>query len=185
MYPKRTEFVASCLAITCVYYILLDIRDIQSCQIGQGKDVAITTPAQSTFCTLSVIKQSRDYLVAWTQFGISLSWGSDQRRIIWFLFGFRLLGNVFSTVPGMYYLELRHQSLAQHIDLLFSRSCRHLHHHPMHPVEREFRLQHDQLLHYCPSSSATPLQHDSKLPRPLSPPYIACLHVPFKPMTVQ
>ena len=40
------------LEITCFYYILLDTRDLQSCQVGQGKDVAITTPAQSTICTL-------------------------------------------------------------------------------------------------------------------------------------
>ena len=53
MYPKRTEFTASYLEITCVYYILPDNRDLQSCQVGQGKDVAITTPAQSTLCTHS------------------------------------------------------------------------------------------------------------------------------------
>ena len=52
MYPKRTEFTVSYLEITCVYYILLDNRDLQSCQDGQGKDVAITTPAQSTLYTL-------------------------------------------------------------------------------------------------------------------------------------
>ena len=52
MYPKRTEFTASYLEITCVCYILLDNRDLQSCQVGQGKDVVITTPAQSTLCTL-------------------------------------------------------------------------------------------------------------------------------------
>ena len=52
MYPKRTEFTASYLEIICVYYILLDNRDLQSCQVGQGKDVAITTPAQSTLCAL-------------------------------------------------------------------------------------------------------------------------------------
>ena len=45
MYPKKTEFIASYLEITCVYYFLLDNRDLQSCQVGQGKDVAITTPA--------------------------------------------------------------------------------------------------------------------------------------------
>ena len=50
--PQRTEFVTLYLEITCVYYILLDNRDLQSCQVGQGKDVAITTPAQSTFCVL-------------------------------------------------------------------------------------------------------------------------------------
>ena len=33
-------------------YILLDNRDLQSCQVGQGKDVAITTPAQWTLCVL-------------------------------------------------------------------------------------------------------------------------------------
>ena len=50
--PKKTEFVASYVEITCVFYILLDNRDLQSCQIGQGKDVAFTNPAQSTLCTL-------------------------------------------------------------------------------------------------------------------------------------
>ena len=50
--PKKMEFIVSYLEITCVYYILLDNRDLQSCQVGQGKDVAITTPAQSTLCTL-------------------------------------------------------------------------------------------------------------------------------------
>ena len=52
MYPKRTEFITLYLEITCTYYILLDNRDWQSCQVGQGKDVAITTPAQSTLCVL-------------------------------------------------------------------------------------------------------------------------------------
>ena len=52
MYPKRTEFITLYLEITCVYYILLDNRDLQSCEVGQGKDVAITTPAQSTLCVL-------------------------------------------------------------------------------------------------------------------------------------
>ena len=46
------EFLTLYLEITCVYYILLDNRDLQSCQVGQGKDVAITTPAQSTLCVL-------------------------------------------------------------------------------------------------------------------------------------
>ena len=49
---KKMEFIASYLEITCVYCILLDYLDLQSCQVGQGKDVAITTPAQSTLCTL-------------------------------------------------------------------------------------------------------------------------------------
>ena len=48
---KKMEFIASYLENTCVYYILLDNRDLQSCQVGQGKDVAITTPVQSTLCT--------------------------------------------------------------------------------------------------------------------------------------
>ena len=52
MYPKRTEFIASYLEITCVYYTLLDNRDLQSCQDGQGRDVAITSPAQSSLCAL-------------------------------------------------------------------------------------------------------------------------------------
>ena len=40
---KRTEFIALFLEITCVHYILLDNRDLQSYQVGLGKDVAITT----------------------------------------------------------------------------------------------------------------------------------------------
>ena len=52
MYPKRTEFITLYLEITCAYYIVLDNRDLQSCQVGQGKDVAITTHAQSTLCVL-------------------------------------------------------------------------------------------------------------------------------------
>ena len=51
--PKRTEFIVLYVEITCVHYILLDNRDLQSCQVGQGKDVTITTPAHSTLCTLS------------------------------------------------------------------------------------------------------------------------------------
>ena len=50
--PKRTEFITLYLEITCAYYIPLDNRDLQSCQVGQGKDVAITNPAQSTLCVL-------------------------------------------------------------------------------------------------------------------------------------
>ena len=46
------ELIASYLEITRGYYIVLDNRDLQSCQVGQGKDVAIATPAQSTLCTL-------------------------------------------------------------------------------------------------------------------------------------
>ena len=52
MYRKRTEFIASYLEITCVHQILLDNRVLQICQVEQGKDVAITAPAQefSDFC---------------------------------------------------------------------------------------------------------------------------------------
>ena len=52
MYPTRKEFITLYLEITCAYYILLDNCDLQSCQVGQGKGVAITTPAQSTLCIL-------------------------------------------------------------------------------------------------------------------------------------
>ena len=52
MYLKRTEFIATYLENTCVYYILLDNCYIQSCQNEQGKDVAIATRVQSTLCTL-------------------------------------------------------------------------------------------------------------------------------------
>ena len=80
VYPKRTEFIASYQKTTCVYYILLDNRDLQSYQVGQSYAVAITTLAQSTFCILT--KQSQDQLVAWTQCGIPLQGDSDQRRIL-------------------------------------------------------------------------------------------------------
>ena len=52
VHPQRTDFIASYLEITCVHYILLDNRDLPSFQVGQGKDMAITTPAQSTLCIL-------------------------------------------------------------------------------------------------------------------------------------
>ena len=68
MYPKRTEFTASYSEITCVYYILLDNRDLQSCQVGQGKDMAITTPAQSTLCTLG------HQAVPWLASGLDSMW---------------------------------------------------------------------------------------------------------------
>ena len=81
MYPKRTKFIASYLEITCVYYILLDNCDLQSCQVGQGKDVAITTPAQSTLCVLGhqavpELASSLD-----SMWHTSTRWGSDQRKI--------------------------------------------------------------------------------------------------------
>ena len=47
------HITASYLEITCVCYILLDNLDLQSCQVGQRKDVAINTPVQATLCTLS------------------------------------------------------------------------------------------------------------------------------------
>ena len=52
--PQKEGVYSSYLQITCVCYILLDNRDLQSCQAGQGEDATL---AQST---LSVIKQSRD-----------------------------------------------------------------------------------------------------------------------------
>ena len=55
MYPKRTEFIASYLEITWVYYIILDNRDLQSCKFGQCKDVTITTLPNQPYA-LSVIK---------------------------------------------------------------------------------------------------------------------------------
>ena len=67
MYP-RMEFIASYLEITCVYYILLDNHDLQSCQVGQGKDVAITTPAQLTLCSLG------HQAVPWLAGGLDSMW---------------------------------------------------------------------------------------------------------------
>ena len=91
MYPKRAEFIASYLEITCVYYILLDNRALKNCQDGQGKDVAITTPAQSTLRSRS--PSSLDISEwPWLNVAYLYSGGSGQRRILWF--GFRLLGNV-------------------------------------------------------------------------------------------
>ena len=52
MYPKRTECIASYLEITCVQHILLDNRDLQSCQVERAKDVAINNHTQATLCTL-------------------------------------------------------------------------------------------------------------------------------------
>ena len=51
--PKRMEFITLYLEITCVYYIQLDNRDLLSCQVDQGKDVAIIAISKSTLCTLS------------------------------------------------------------------------------------------------------------------------------------
>ena len=79
--PKK-EFIASYLEITCVYYILLYYHDLQSGQVGQGKDVAITTPTQSTLCTLG--HQAVPRLAS----GLNSMWHtfttvSVKRRIIW------------------------------------------------------------------------------------------------------
>ena len=52
IYPKRMEFITLYSEITCVYYIQLDIRDLQSCQVDQGKNVAIIAISKSTLCTL-------------------------------------------------------------------------------------------------------------------------------------
>ena len=38
IYPKRMEFITLYLEITCVYYIELDNRDLQSCQVKGGSD---------------------------------------------------------------------------------------------------------------------------------------------------
>ena len=46
------EFITLYLEITCVYYIQLDNCDLQSCQVDQGKDVAIIAISKSTLCTL-------------------------------------------------------------------------------------------------------------------------------------
>ena len=50
--PKKDRVYYLLFRNTCAYYILLDNHDLQTCQVGQGKDVAITTPAQSTLCVL-------------------------------------------------------------------------------------------------------------------------------------
>ena len=42
--PQRMACIAPYLEITCVYYILLDYRGLQSCQVGQEEDVDITPP---------------------------------------------------------------------------------------------------------------------------------------------
>ena len=80
---NRTEFIASYLEITCVHYILLNNRDLQSYQVEQGNDVAITSPAQSTLCILghqSVPRLATCLDSTWhTPLG-----ESDQKRIIWF-----------------------------------------------------------------------------------------------------
>ena len=72
--PKRTEFIASYLEIT--YYILLDNRDLQSCQFGQGKDVAIATAAQSTLCVLG--HQAVPRLAC----GLYSMWHTTNRRVL-------------------------------------------------------------------------------------------------------
>ena len=56
---KRTEFIASYLEITCVYYILLDNRDLQSCQLDKVK-MWPSLPLPNQPSAVSVIKQSRD-----------------------------------------------------------------------------------------------------------------------------
>ena len=67
--PK--QFTAPYSKITCDYYIPLDNRGLQNCQVGQGKDVAITTPAQLTLCVLG------------HQAVPSLASGLDSTRVFW------------------------------------------------------------------------------------------------------
>ena len=45
---KYSIFTGVDIVIFYAWYI--DNRDLQSCQVGQGKDVALTTPVQSTLC---------------------------------------------------------------------------------------------------------------------------------------
>ena len=102
--PKKDEVYCLTSKITCVYYILPDNRDSKSCQVGQGKDVAITTlPNQPS--AFSVIKQSRDYLLAWTQCGIPLLGGfwSKTNYLIWA----QIARQLFSAVYEMYCPELQ------------------------------------------------------------------------------
>ena len=61
--------------------------------------MAITTPAQSTICILGLQAVPRLAIGLDSMWHTSTVGGSNQRRIIWFLFGFKLLVNVFSAVP--------------------------------------------------------------------------------------
>ena len=88
MYPNTTQLITLYLEISCVYYILQDNRDLQSCQVGQGKDVAITTPAQSTLCVLGHQAFPRlGSVVARNQCGIPLPrvFWSKRNSLIWVL----------------------------------------------------------------------------------------------------
>ena len=67
------EFITLYLKITCVYYIQLDNRDLQSCQVDQGKDVAIIAISKSTLCTLG--HQAVPRLVS----GLDLMWHTSTR----------------------------------------------------------------------------------------------------------
>ena len=60
----------------CVYYIQLDNRDLQSCQVDQGKDVAIIAISKSTLCTLG--HQAVPRLVS----GLDLMWHTSTREVL-------------------------------------------------------------------------------------------------------
>ena len=99
------EFITLYLEITCAYYILLDDHDWQSCQVGQGKDVNITTPAQSTLRVLG--HQAFPRLAS----GLNSMWHTSTRgfwskknSLIWILIAKAMC---FSAVPGMYCPELQ------------------------------------------------------------------------------
>ena len=72
--PKKDGVYCIIFINYLCYYILLDNRDLQSCQVGQGKDVAITTPAQSTLCTLG--HQAVPRLAS----GLNSMWHTSTRR---------------------------------------------------------------------------------------------------------
>ena len=70
------EFITLYLEITCVYYIQRDNRDLQSCQVDQGKDVAIIAISKSTLCTLG--HQAVPRLFS----GLDLIWHTSTRGVL-------------------------------------------------------------------------------------------------------
>ena len=70
------EFITLYLEITRVYYIQRDNRDLQSCQVDQGKDVAIIAISKSTLCTLG--HQAVPRLVS----GLDLIWHTSTRGVL-------------------------------------------------------------------------------------------------------
>ena len=71
----------------CVYYIQLDNRDLQSCQVTQGKDVAIIAISKSTLCTLG--HQAVPRLIS----GLDLMWHTSTILIGEEFFDFCCLGS--------------------------------------------------------------------------------------------